>query len=185
MLKLHNNSASKFLSRVATFSSGILLAGLIVAPLGVAAESPVHLRPSLVGHAAPRFTRVDLDGHAISLAQYRGKVVLLNFWATWCAPCRIEMPRFVEWQQRYGAQGLQILGVSIDDDEPPVRSFASELRLNYPIVMGDAKLGRRYGGVLGVPITLLIDRRGIVRERLEGEQDLNAVERKIEQLLKR
>lgn len=128
--------------------------------------------------------RAGLDGRPIALAHYRGKVVLLNFWATWCAPCRVEMPRFVEWQQRFGPQGLQVLGVSIDDDDSEVKPFVRNLHGNYPVMMGDARLGRLYGGVLGVPITFLIDRHGIVRERLEGEQNLDKLEQKIQQLLK-
>jgi peroxiredoxin len=94
------------------------------------------------------------------------------------------MPRFVQWQQQYAPQGLQILGVSIDDDDSEVKPFVSQLHVNYPVMMGDARLGRLYGGVLGAPITFLIDRHGIIRDRLEGEQDLDRLERKIQQLLR-
>ncbi len=138
---------------------------------------------SLVHHPAPEFARPDLGHHRVDLAALRGKVVLLNFWATWCAPCRLEMPRFIEWQKQYGPQGLQIVGVSIDDDAAPVRPFVEKLRVNYPVLMGDARLGERYGGVLGVPVTFLIDRKGIVRARFDGAADLAAVEKQIHQLL--
>lgn len=137
----------------------------------------------LVNQPAPAFSRLDLDHNRVRLAAYRGKVVLLNFWATWCAPCRIEMPRFVDWQQRYRSEGLQILGVSIDDDDVPVRPFVEKLKLNYPVVMGDARLGERYGGVLGVPVTLLIDRQGIIRARFDGETNLDKMEAKLRELL--
>ncbi len=138
---------------------------------------------SLVGRPAPEFSLQDLHGARVDLAKYRGKVVLLNFWATWCAPCRLEMPRFMQWQSEYGAQGLQVIGISVDDTEPPARRFAEKLRVSYPIAMGNARLGERYGGVLGVPVTFLIDRTGIVRARIDGETDLNADELRVRKLL--
>jgi thiol-disulfide isomerase/thioredoxin len=138
----------------------------------------------LLNRPAPAFTRPGLDHRPISLAGYRGHVVLLNFWATWCGPCKVEIPRFMEWQQHYGPQGLQVLGVSIDDDQPPVDAYVRKAKLNYPVMMGDAKLGTLYGGVLGVPVTLLIDRKGIVRARFDGETELNAMEAKVKELLR-
>jgi cytochrome c biogenesis protein CcmG, thiol:disulfide interchange protein DsbE len=132
---------------------------------------------------APDFARMDLHHAQVHLADYRGKVVLLNFWATWCAPCLLEMPHFVEWQNRYGAQGLQVLGVSMDDDESPVRSLDKKLRLNYPVTMGDVKLGELYGGILGLPVTYLIDRKGVIRARFEGETELRKIENQLKSLL--
>jgi len=160
-------------------------AGLLLAC--VAAVMPAVVRaqpsPSLVHHPAPEFARPDLAHHRIDLAALRGKVVLLNFWATWCAPCRLEMPRFVDWQNQYGAQGLQIVGVSIDDTAAPVGPFAEKMHLNYPVIMGDARLNQLYGGVYGVPVTFLIDRKGIVRARIDGGADLLALEKQLRQLL--
>ena len=138
---------------------------------------------SLVDKRAPDFSRSDLQNARIDLAQYRGKVVLLNFWATWCGPCRLEMPRFVQWQKAYGPQGLQVLGVSIDDSVAPVRPFVQKLQVNYPIMMGDAQLGDLYGGVYGVPVTFLIDRKGIIRARYDGEPDLGALESEVQKML--
>jgi peroxiredoxin len=132
---------------------------------------------------APDFARMDLHHAQVHLADYRGKVVLLNFWASWCAPCLLEMPHFVEWQNRYGAQGLQVLGVSMDDDESPVRSLDKKLRLNYPVTMGDVKLGELYGGILGLPVTYLIDRKGVIRARFEGETELQKIENQLKSLL--
>jgi len=147
------------------------------------AASASHASPTLLNRPAPAFTRFDLHHARVSLSAYRGQVVLLNFWATWCAPCRLEMPRFVEWQSRYASRGFQVLGVSIDDDDTPVRPFVQKLRLNYPVLMGDARLGELYGGVLGVPVTFLIDREGIIRARFDGETDLRAMENQIRSLL--
>jgi peroxiredoxin len=140
-------------------------------------------RQTLTNHLAPAFTRIDLQHHQVSLKDYRGKVVLLNFWATWCAPCRIEIPRFAAWQKQYSSQGFAVLGISIDDTAAPVWEFDHAQHVNYPIIMGDVKLAERYGGVLGVPITFLIDRRGIIRARYEGETDLRLIEAELRRLL--
>lgn len=150
---------------------------LLAVPLPVAGSAP------LLNHPAPPFARTDLQGSRIRLTQYRSKVVLLNFWATWCATCRVEMPQFVQWQRQYGPEGLRVLGVSMDDGPTEVREFLRHLRVNYPVVMGDAKLGELYGGVLGMPVTFLIDRDGVIRARIDGQSDLRVMERKIRALL--
>lgn len=144
---------------------------------------PAFAATLLVHKKAPRFIRTDLEHKRLDLNKYRGKVVLLNFWATWCAPCKVEMPRFVEWQKKYGPRGLQIIGISMDDDPPLVRKAYGELRLNYPIVMGDEKLGELYGGVLGLPVTFLIDRHGKIRAVNRGETELNSIEMQLQSLL--
>jgi len=138
---------------------------------------------SLLNHTAPEFVRRDLAGRSMSLARLKGKIVLLNFWATWCAPCQIEMPMFACWQRHYGPQGLAVVGISMDDDVAPVRTVMRKLRIDYPVAMGDAALGRRYGDVLALPSTLLIDRNGIVRAEFEGEADLSKIEAALKNLL--
>jgi cytochrome c biogenesis protein CcmG, thiol:disulfide interchange protein DsbE len=133
--------------------------------------------------AAPNFTLTSLEGKPIRLSDYRGKLVLLNFWATWCGPCIAEIPRFATWQTKFGPQGLQVLGVSMDDDKPPVLKAARKFQLTYPIVMGDEHLGERYGGVLGLPVTYLISPKGKILARYQGETDLNQLEKRIATLL--
>lgn len=138
---------------------------------------------SLVNRRAPEFARRAFDGSNIDLTSLRGKVVLLNFWATWCAPCQAEMPVFAQWQQQYGRDGLQVIGISMDDDAAPARRLVSRLKLDYPVAMGDAKLGERYGGVLGLPMTYLIDKRGVVRAQFQGEAPTGTIEKRLKQLL--
>lgn len=138
---------------------------------------------AVISRAAPEFSRLDLNHRQVSMAAYRGKVVLLNFWATWCSSCLIEMPHFVQWQQAYGKRGLQVIGVSMDDDVHPVRAAYQKYRLNYPVVMGDEELGEMYGGVLGLPVTFLIDRSGKIRFVHQGGVRLNQIRSEMEILL--
>jgi peroxiredoxin len=152
--------------------------------LGVSAVEASFAASSLVHKAAPEFVRTDLKYRRIDLRAYRGKAVLLNFWATWCAPCQLEMPRFVAWQNQYGPRGLQIIGVSMDDDSAAANSLVKKLKLNYPVVMGDEKLGHSYGGVMGLPITFLIDSHGKVQAQYQGETNLNSIEEQFKPLLR-
>jgi len=132
---------------------------------------------------APDFSLQDIDGRPLDLATYRGHVVLLDFWATWCTPCRAEIPHFVEYQSKYGAQGLQVIGISMDDDAKPVQEFYREFKMNYPVALGTAKLADAYGGVLGLPITFLIGRDGQVAAKYIGEADMRAMDDRINSLL--
>jgi thiol-disulfide isomerase/thioredoxin len=151
--------------------------------LGVNAASASFAAPSLLHKAAPEFVRADLNHRRLDLRAYKGKIVLLNFWATWCAPCQIEMPRFVAWQNQYGPRGLRIIGISMDDDSATASRLVKKLKLNYPVVMGDEKLGQLYGGVMGLPITFLIDSQGKVQAQYQGETDLNSIEEQFKPLL--
>lgn len=124
-----------------------------------------------------------LDGTPLQLSSYRGKVVLLDFWATWCDPCREETPHFVELQRAYGDRGLQVIGVSMDDTSTPVREFYQQFRMNYPVVMGDAKTGEAYGGVLGLPIAFLLDREGRIVAKHMGATKAETFDHEIAALL--
>ena len=132
---------------------------------------------------APAFSLTDLSGRTVSLSDYRGKVVVLDFWATWCDPCKREIPHFIEMQDKYASQGLQVLGVSMDDDEPPVREFQQQFKMNYPVAMGSPKLADQYGGILGLPITFVIDRNGRITARHVGATDASVIEAEVQKLL--
>lgn len=135
------------------------------------------------GDVAPDFQRADLGGRQVQLADYRGKLVLLSFWASWCEPCREEMPAFSSWQEAWQARGLQVVGVSMDDSVDDVKAFLAAHPVVFPIVMGDARLAERFGGVLGLPLNYLIDPQGRVIGRYQGEPALKAMEAKVRELL--
>jgi cytochrome c biogenesis protein CcmG/thiol:disulfide interchange protein DsbE len=149
----------------------------------VAAGTPARPAGTLNTMAAD-FTRTDLSGRPVHLEQFRGRVVLLNFWATWCGPCITEIPVFSRWQRQYGDAGLQVIGVSMDDDEAAVKRFIAKHDVSYPILMGDAKLGESYGGVFGLPQSLLIDARGRIVLRRVGEPNMEALRSQIEGLIR-
>jgi len=132
------------------------------------------------GRNAPDFVLTDLQGRPVKLSDLRGKAVVLNFWATWCAPCKAEIPLFVELQRRYGAQGLQIVGVNMDDgDQNDVQKFATENRINYPILFGQDKVAQQYGGIDFLPTTFYIDRNGVVMERVFGQAERAEIEQTV------
>jgi len=118
---------------------------------------------------APDFSLESLDGKTTRLSDFRGKAVLLNFWATWCGPCKIEMPWFVDFQKQYGSQGLQIVGVAMDDaSKEDIGKFARDMGVNYPILIGKEAVGDQYGGIPGLPETFLIARDGKIVDKIIG-----------------
>lgn len=138
----------------------------------------------LQGQTAPDFTLTSLDGKTVKLSDFRGKAVLLNFWATWCEPCKIEMPWFVDLQKKYGPQGLQVLGVAMDDASPKeIAQFAQKLGVNYPIVIGKESVGDQYGGIPYLPSTFYIDREGRIVDRVFGLVGRSDIEANIQKAL--
>ena len=132
---------------------------------------------------APAFSLTDVTGKKLNLADYKGKVVLLDFWATWCGPCRIEIPGFVEMQERYRSAGFAVIGISMDDGPAAVPQFVREFRMNYPVAMGDARISELYGGVYGLPTAFIIGRDGRIYAKLEGAFPATVFDRAVRQLL--
>src|SRR5437870_5344353 len=131
---------------------------------------------AIEGKPAPAFALESLDGKTVKLAGFRGKAVLLNFWATWCGPCKIEMPWLVDLQKKYGPQGLQIVGVAMDDtSDKEIADFAHKMGVNYVVLKGTEKVGDLYGGVDRLPLTYFVDRSGKVVDEnvgLRGSADI-------------
>jgi len=168
----------------------VALAGLAAFGVGTVACRPQEtekkaLRDDKDRKAAPQFELKDASGKVVKLSDYRGKVVLLDFWATWCGPCAIEIPWFVDFQRRYKDRGFEVLGVSMDDDGwKAITPFVAEKKINYRILLGDDKTGDLYGGVEALPTTFVIDRDGriaSVHVGLTGKKDFeDAIEKLLE-----
>lgn len=122
------------------------------------------------GKTAPDFTLKTLDGKSITLSDLRGKAVLLNFWATWCEPCKVEIPWFVDLQKQYGGQGLEIVGVAMDDNPSPqkIEAFTKQLGVNYTVLIGNDAVGDLYGGIENLPTTYYVGRDGKIVQRVVG-----------------
>ncbi len=134
--------------------------------------------------AAPEFQLRDTDGRTVRLSDYRGKVVLLNFWATWCGPCTIEIPWFVEFERRHKDRGFAVLGIAMDEDGwEVVRPFMERLRINYRVLLGNDEVAQAYGGVDSLPTSFLIDREGRVARVHVGLVSRSRYENELQELL--
>ena len=165
---------------VALVAAGMLYFGFHTArrsgtdhPLGVGYGTP-----------APDFTLETLDGKRVTLSSLRGKAVVVNFWATWCGPCKIETPWLVELQNQYGAQGLQIVGVAMDDSgKDEIARFAKDMGMNYPVVLGKEAVGQAYGGVDALPESFFVGRDGKIVDKIMGLEGRSEIEDAIKKAL--
>jgi thiol-disulfide isomerase/thioredoxin len=142
---------------------------------------------------APEVTLKDIDGKDLSISQYKGKVVLVNFWATWCEPCQVEIPWLIEMQQKYAAQGFTVLGIAMDEEGASVVTpwvqkerfdvNGSKSQMNYPIVIGNDAAADKFGGLLGYPTSVLITRDGKIVKRITGLISPEEISKSIESQL--
>ena len=128
-------------------------------------------------------TLKDMNGNDVKLADYRGKVILLNVWATWCGPCQAEIPELVEAYNKYKEQGVVVLGVSLDDTAETLRAYAPKKQMNYPILLMRDEFDEAYGPIFGVPITFFIGRDGTISRKHFGPVSKEDVDREIKALL--
>jgi len=137
------------------------------------------------GKAAPlHFTLKDMNGVDVKLATFKGKVILLNFWATWCGPCKAEIPSLVELQEQYG-DDLVVLGFSVDDPVEKMRPYAEEYKINYPLLVGNGRedVQEAFGPLYGIPVSVIIDREGRIAKKHSGIASKSQFEREIKSLL--
>lgn len=136
------------------------------------------------GTPAPDFTLETLDGKKVTLSEFKGKAVLVNFWATWCGPCKIETPWLVELQKEYADQGLQIVGVAMDDSgKDEIARFAKDMGMNYPVLLGKEAVGEAYGGIPALPESFFVGRDGKIVYKIMGIEGKAEIEEAIKKAL--
>jgi len=153
------------------------------------ATNPSYNRPAIavgeIGSRLPDFAVKDLQNHNLSSADLRGKVVLVDFWATWCQPCKKEMPGYQKLSDTYGAQGFAVVGFKFDtmmDTEDPIQ-FANQIGVRYPLAVATDDLKQKFGGIDGLPTTMLYDRQGVLRKKIIGFEYTDTFERELKTML--
>jgi thiol-disulfide isomerase/thioredoxin len=133
------------------------------------------------------FSFKDITGKKVSLSDFKGKVILLDFWATWCVPCKQEIPGFIELQKKYGDRGLQIIGLSVDDSMNMAKTYATQMKMNYPILLAEGKedILKAYDPIPSIPVSIIIDRGGRIVSRHLGIASMDVFEKEIVPLLSR
>jgi len=183
------NTAATNRNPLALVVAAIVVAGMLYFGFHIARRTRTApgsaSRPAVVeAKDAPDFTLESLDGKNVRLSDLRGKTVLLNFWATWCIPCKVEMPWFVELQNEYGPQGLQIVGVAMDDSsKEDIAKFARDMGVNYPVLLGKEAVGDAYGGVPALPESFFISRDGRIVDKIMGLRGKADIEDSIKKAL--
>jgi cytochrome c biogenesis protein CcmG/thiol:disulfide interchange protein DsbE len=162
---------------------GLVLAGTLMSQTSRAAV-PAGCDPK-AKTANLGFTLKDIAGKDVALGAYKGKVILLDFWATWCAPCKVEIPWFVEFYKKYQSQGFVVLGVSIDDSVEKLKPFVAQYKMNYPVLIGDGRddMKDAYGPLIGFPTSVLIARDGTICRTHIGYAPKEQFERDLKALL--
>ena len=164
---------------IKTLRAILAVVGIFSTGLGARGETLKTPKP------APAWTLEDVEGHDVSFTQFKGKVVVIDFWATWCIPCREEIPGYIALQDKYGADGLVIVGISVDRQGPRVvKKFIGEHHVNYQMVMAEDDVVEAFGPMDGFPTTFVIDRDGNIRERKTGVEDTASFERTLLKYLK-
>ena len=158
--------------------------GAVVLALAIGASYGMSAAAHLPRKPAPDFTLTDLTGKPVQISLLRGKVVLLDFWATWCPPCKAEIPHFKELYASYQARGLEVVGVALDQGgEKNVMPFVRAQGVPYPVAIGNSRITDLYGGIRGIPTTFLIDRHGMIAAQYVGYQEKSVFEKEIQELL--
>lgn len=165
-----------------------LLAATAAFLLGCVAMStqagPAKVKAEKDRKVAPDFNLKDANGQSVKLSDYKGKVVLLNFWATWCGPCKVEIPWFADFEQRYRDKGFAVVGIAMDDEGwEVVKPYADKTKINYRLVIGNDQLAELYGGVESLPTSFILDKEGRVAKAHVGLVSKSDYENEIKELL--
>ncbi len=146
---------------------------------------PVLQCPADAKPAKLDFTLKDVEGRDVTLASYKGKVIVLDFWATWCGPCKVEIPHFIEFQDKYGPKGLQIVGISVDDTVDKLTPYVKDMKMNYMVLqgLGHDDVQDAYGPIMGIPVSVVINREGKVCATHTGLTSKDVFESEIKALL--
>ncbi|HEU5247888.1 MAG TPA: TlpA disulfide reductase family protein [Candidatus Udaeobacter sp.] len=162
---------------------GVLVVAFVILAVSMASAALAENDVSNALKPAPDWELKNLEGKVVKLSEFRGKVVILDFWATWCGPCRVEIPHFVELQKQYRDKGLAVIGVSLDEQGPEVvKKFVKQFGVNYPVVIGNEKIADAYG-IEGLPTTFVIDRHGRIVSWYIGYNDKAVFEKEIQSQL--
>ncbi len=156
---------------------------LWIAPVTLRQAQAKGIAAAGIHPVAPEFSLTTIGGDKISLDQFKGKVLIVDFWATWCGPCRIEIPGFVDLQDRYRDQGFEIIGLSKDDGPDEVKEFYKQFKMNYPVALAGDDIDQLYGGIFGMPTTFLIGRDGRIYAKHVGAADISVFEEEVKTLL--
>ena len=159
-----------------------VIAFILVAALAVYTYKKLY-HPAHAAATVPALTVADLNGKTLDTSIYKGKVLLVNFWAAWCTSCADEVPQFMALEKKYG-DGLQVIGFSVDDDPQELRDFYRKYQMNYPVAPSTPRVAEAFGGVFGLPTTVIVGRDGKMRARYEGTPDFAALEKEIHGLMR-
>jgi len=152
----------------------------LAAPLSAQKESKSgELKPAKLN-----FSFKDVNGKKVSLSAFKGKVILLDFWATWCVPCKAEIPGFIDLQKKYGARGLQVIGLSVDDPMSTAKKYVDEMKMNYPVLLAEGKedILKAYDPIPSIPVSVIIDRQGRIVARHLGIASMDVFEKELTSL---
>jgi thiol-disulfide isomerase/thioredoxin len=165
--------------------AGLSLAGCNQHPASSSQSAQATIAAGEIGSHLPGFTLKDLQGRDLTSTDLRGKVVLVDFWATWCQPCKKEMPGYQKLLNQYGSRGFAVIGFKFDtmmDTEDPVQ-FAKKIGVRYPLAVAPDDLKQKFGGIDGLPTTILYDRQGVLRQRVVGFEYAEVIEATVKSLL--
>ena len=159
-------------------SAAVLVA--LACAVGALSAQKEELKPAKLN-----FSFKDTNGKKVSLSDFKGKVILLDFWATWCVPCKQEIPGFIELQNRFGNRGLQVVGLSVDDPLSAAKTYAAQMKMNYPVLLAEGKedILKAYDPIPSIPVSIIIDRRGRIAARHIGIASMDVFEKEIVPLL--